>query len=82
MLLRLVTERLRSCVRETDMVARMGGDEFTVILENLIDTKYVELVAGKILTELKRPFKVFNKTLKISVSIGITHSPQDASTPE
>jgi len=82
LLLRLVTERLRSCIRETDTAARMGGDEFTVILQDLIDTKYVELVAGKILTELARPFQIFNNTLHISASIGITLSPEDASTPE
>jgi len=82
LLLRLVTERLRSCIRETDTVARMGGDEFTVILPDLIDTKYVELVAGKILTELARPFQIFDNTLHLSASIGITLSPQDASTPE
>ena len=82
LLLRLVTERLRSCVRETDMVARMGGDEFTIILQNLVNTKYVELVAGKILTELARPFQIFNNAIHISVSIGITLSPQDAGTPE
>ena len=82
LLLRLVTERLRSCVRETDMVARMGGDEFTVILQNLMDTKYTELVARKILMELARPFEILNNTLHISASIGITYSPQDASTAE
>ncbi|MFZ6876328.1 diguanylate cyclase domain-containing protein [Undibacterium sp. Di27W] len=82
LLLRLVTERLRSCIRETDTAARMGGDEFTVILQNLLDTKHIELVAGKILTELRRPFQIGNDTLHISASIGITFSPQDASTPE
>jgi diguanylate cyclase (GGDEF)-like protein len=82
LLLRLVTERLRACIRETDTVARMGGDEFTVILQNLIDTKYVELIAGKILTELARPFQILNNTLHISASIGITLSPQDACLPE
>lgn len=82
LLLRLVTERLRSCIRETDTAARMGGDEFTVILQDLIDTKHVELGAGKILTELARPFQIFNNTLHISASIGIALSPQDASTPE
>ena len=82
LLLRLVTERLRSCVRETDMVARMGGDEFTVILQNLMDTKYAELVAGKILLELARPFEILDNTLHISASIGITYFPQDASTAE
>lgn len=81
-LLQCVTERLRSCIRETDTVARMGGDEFTVILQNLIDTKYVELIAGEILTELARPFQILDNTLHISASIGITLSPQDACIPE
>jgi diguanylate cyclase (GGDEF)-like protein/PAS domain S-box-containing protein len=82
LLLQLVTERLHTCIRETDTVARIGGDEFTIILQGLIDTKYVELVAGKILRELVRPFQIFNNTLHISASIGISHFPQDASTPE
>lgn len=59
-----------------------GGDEFTVILQNLIDTKYVELIAKEILAELARPFKVLDNTLHISASIGITLSPQDTCIPE
>ncbi|MGZ3159382.1 MAG: diguanylate cyclase domain-containing protein [Burkholderiaceae bacterium] len=81
-LLRLVTDRLRSCIRETDTAARLGGDEFTVILQDLCDTRYVELVAGKILKELANPFRIFDNTIHISASIGITLSPQDASSPD
>jgi predicted signal transduction protein with EAL and GGDEF domain len=47
-LLRLAAERIRSCVRETDIMARLGGDEFTVILQDLTDTEHAEIVAGKI----------------------------------
>ncbi|MFC6518913.1 diguanylate cyclase domain-containing protein [Undibacterium arcticum] len=82
LLLRLVTARLLSCIRDTDTVARLSGDEFTVILQDLRGTEDVELIAGKILTELASPFPIFSHTVHISASIGITLSPQDASTPD
>ncbi|MFD2270555.1 diguanylate cyclase domain-containing protein [Undibacterium arcticum] len=47
LLLRLVTARLLSCIRDTDTVARLSGDEFTVILQDLRGTEDVELIAGK-----------------------------------
>ncbi len=81
-LLRLVTDRLRSCVRETDTVARLGGDEFTIILQDLSDTKYVELVVEKILSELASPFHIFDHVIRVSASIGISLCPQDGSTHE
>ena len=81
-LLRLVADRLRSCVRKTDTVARLGGDEFTVILQDLIGAELVELIAEKILRELVKPFQIFNFTVHISASIGIAFSSQEANTPE
>ena len=82
LVLRIATSRICACVRETDTVARLGGDEFTVILLGLIDTQHAEVVAGKILTELGAGFQIFNDTIYISASIGITLSPQDAITAE
>jgi len=81
-LLRLVSSRLSSCIRNTDTVARLGGDEFTIILQDLTDTKYVEFVAREILTEIESPFQVFEHTVHVSASIGITLFPTDASTCE
>ncbi|MFZ6749610.1 diguanylate cyclase domain-containing protein [Undibacterium sp. Ren11W] len=81
-LLRLVTARFRLCTRETDTVARLGGDEFTIILQDLGDTKYVEFVAEKILTELSKPFHIFDHFIHISGSIGIALCPQDATQSE
>ena len=81
-LLRLVADRIRSCVRETDTVARLGGDEFTVILQDLIDNQHVEIVAEKILKELATPFQINNNTLHISATIGVTLCPQDANSAE
>jgi diguanylate cyclase (GGDEF)-like protein/PAS domain S-box-containing protein len=77
-LLRLVADRLRACIRESDTVARLGGDEFTVVMQDLADPQEVELVAGKILTELANPFQILNNTVRISASIGLTVAPQDA----
>ena len=81
-LLRLVADRLRSCVRKTDTVARLGGDEFTVILQDGTGTEHVEFVAEKILQELANPFQIFNHTVHISGSIGIAFSSHEANTPE
>lgn len=82
LLLQMTAERVRSCVRETDTVSRLGGDEFTVILQDHINTKDVKVIAGKVLKELARPFQIFTNTVQISASVGITLFPQDADTSE
>ncbi len=48
--------RIKACVRDIDTVARMGGDEFTIILLNVGDSKQVKTIAEKILNELTSPF--------------------------
>ena len=77
-LLNAVGVRLRQMVRDCDTVARIGGDEFTVILENLPTLNAIELVAQKILTALLPPFELHGREIFISASIGITVSPNDA----
>lgn len=81
-LLRLAADRIRVCVRETDTVARLGGDEFTVILQGLGGIEHVELVAGKIVEAIAKPFEVSGHSVHISSSIGIAIFPDDASTPD
>lgn len=81
-LLRLAADRIRACVRETDTVARLGGDEFTVILQGLGGIEHVELVAGKIVEAIARPFEISGNSVNISSSIGIAIFPDDASTPD
>ena len=76
-----VAARLTDCVRSDDMVARLGGDEFTVILIGVTQRKDVELVAQKIIDALAMPFHMAQQPVQISVSIGITLYPQDASSP-
>ena len=73
-----VARRISSCVREADTVARMGGDEFTVILPRLADSSNVERVAMCIIEALARPVQLGNEVVYISASIGITLYPDDS----
>ncbi|NGZ98868.1 MAG: hypothetical protein CV089_22635, partial [Nitrospira sp. WS110] len=75
--LKLVAERLHECVREVDTVARMGGDEFTIILEGLMCEEDITLVAERITKSLAQPFQIDTHQALIGVSIGITVYPTD-----
>lgn len=77
-LLRQAAARLTSCVRGVDMVARIGGDEFTVILGQLEEIGVVDRVARTIVVALAQPFHVAHHTIHMSASIGITLYPTDA----
>ena len=76
-LLKAVAERLQECVREVDSVARMGGDEFTIILEGLTCEEDITLVAQRITKRLAEPFHLGEHRALIGVSIGITVYPTD-----
>ena len=72
-----VAHRLQACVRDIDTVARIGGDEFIVMLENLSDIPFeaasqTEIVGKKILQVLMQPFHLLSDHYHISASIGIT----------
>jgi len=75
-LLRQAANRLMSCVRKTDTVARMGGDEFTVILNETTVPGSVELVAKNILKSLLDPFELDGTTCNVGCSIGIAIYPE------
>ena len=70
--------RLQACVREADTVARMGGDEFTVILTELPGSSRLEGILQKILRVLAEVFQLGNEQVFVSASIGITLFPTDA----
>jgi diguanylate cyclase (GGDEF)-like protein/PAS domain S-box-containing protein len=74
--------RIQSCVREADTVARMGGDEFTVILSDLSDTPHLERILQGILESLGAVFQLGNEQVYVSASIGITLYPGDATVIE
>jgi diguanylate cyclase (GGDEF)-like protein/PAS domain S-box-containing protein len=74
-LLRMVSERLRLCVRSEDTVARQGGDEFIVILPEIADASDAESVAEKILSELAKPIPIFGSDFYVTASVGISLFP-------
>lgn len=70
-------KRINLCVREMDTVARMGGDEFTVILSQMTDPKNAGKIAEAILRKLSEPFMLGASQVTVSASIGITMYPAD-----
>jgi len=81
-LLREAAKRILSSVRESDTVARMGGDEFTVILCRALTANIKDRVARKIVEALARPFMINGKRCSVSVSIGIALYPDHGETAE
>ena len=70
-LLKAFAERLNACVRETDTVARAGGDEFIILLEDVREEGDARAIAEKIIDAMRREFHVDAKTLRATTSIGI-----------
>ena len=76
-LLIAVSQRLQQCIRKANTVSRLGGDEFSVIMENLEDIESVEHAADRILQSLNAPFYLGDNIGYISASVGIAIYPDD-----
>ena len=74
-----VARRIKECLRESDTVARVGGDEFVVLLPTIEVDQDASGVAEKILHVLNMPFEFVGQSLSISSSIGIAFSPEHTS---
>ncbi|HEU4620861.1 MAG TPA: PAS domain-containing protein [Burkholderiaceae bacterium] len=74
--------RLRLSVRATDTVARLAGDEFVVILEGLHGMVEPQLVARKIMAQIRQPFEIDDIHIDVSTSVGIAFQMHDEATPE
>lgn len=76
-LLKAVAKRITSCLRNVDTVSRMGGDEFTVILESIPHIDSATIVAEKIIDAMQESFHLDGHEVHVTVSIGITLYPMD-----
>ena len=69
--LQVTAQRIRATIRKTDSVARMGGDEFIVLLNDLADAGQAEQIAAKIVAALSEPVRVGKFQVPMSVSVGV-----------
>ncbi|WP_046212502.1 DUF4084 domain-containing protein [Paenibacillus wulumuqiensis] len=80
-LLRSVAERLQHCVRQQDVIARQGGDEFTLIIRKITSSEEAASVANRILESLSQPHYIKGHEIIATPSIGIALYPHDDLTP-
>ena len=76
-LLRNAAQRVRNAVRAADAVARIGGDEFTVVIGEIVNPDEVRPVARNLIKALSQPFEVDGETIYVGASIGIAMYPED-----
>ena len=81
-LLKRVASRVQSCLRGVDLVGRLGGDEFLVVLADLTDAEDIAPVAEKIASIISEPFSLEDQVLSVSASIGVSVYPRDGETPD
>jgi diguanylate cyclase (GGDEF)-like protein len=82
LLLAAVAERMRASIRQSDTIARVGGDEFAVLVGGLDEREAAQALAHKLLAALARPFVLRGETFSISASIGIATFPADGANCE
>ncbi|NJN49496.1 MAG: diguanylate cyclase [Alkalinema sp. RL_2_19] len=73
-LLSEITRRLTPCIRRSDVFARLGGDEFAIMLNGVLNVGQAQSIADQIKAVLSLPFKIIDREVFASVSIGIAHS--------
>jgi diguanylate cyclase (GGDEF)-like protein len=81
-LLQMVAGRLRALVRETDTIARMGGDEFALLQAPLVRASDAELLARRVIDAVSEPYEIDGHQVIIGASIGIALGPLDVASPE
>jgi diguanylate cyclase (GGDEF)-like protein len=79
-LLQVAARRFYNCLRETDTMARQGGDEFVVLMDELSDRQPITRVSQRILDAMVEPFLIEGQEIHVTASIGITVYPDDGRT--
>ena len=78
LLLQDVSSRLKSLLREEDIVSKLGADEFALVIGDITDKSYVKIVSKRIIDEIRRDYNYLQDSLQIGISIGIGLFPKDA----
>jgi diguanylate cyclase (GGDEF)-like protein/PAS domain S-box-containing protein len=79
-LLKEVAKRLLALVRESDTVARVGGDEFIIVLNNPKGKEEIAYIANRVVSSINEPMEILGEVLHVGASVGIAIFPADAST--
>lgn len=77
-----LADRFRSCLRPQDTAARMGGESFGILLENVLNTFDMEVVAKRVLHEVGRPFDILGHSVAVRISIGLAMAGAENVTPD
>ncbi|MFZ6674967.1 EAL domain-containing protein [Undibacterium sp. Xuan67W] len=80
--LRNISQRFKQCLRESDIIARVGGDEFILLVDQFSDPKDLGDIADKLLFEASYPFDLHGQECQLSASIGIATFPDDGRDPQ
>jgi diguanylate cyclase (GGDEF)-like protein len=75
-LLRMAAQRLRKTLRDSDTLARVGGDEFVAILPGTATEAQIKLVTGRLIATLQSPFEIDSHTIYVGASVGVSVYPQ------
>ncbi|MGD0730710.1 MAG: EAL domain-containing protein [Terracidiphilus sp.] len=82
MLLIAVGDRLRAALRPQDSACRLGGDQFAVLVEDIVEVNDLRMLANRISRELERPFEIYGRFVQAHASIGVAIAGSDYTTPE
>jgi len=82
LVLKMTADRIKAEIRETDTVARIGGDEFVIILSSLPETAIAERIAATVITQVAQPLQIKDIEVEITASIGISLYPEHGTTAE
>ena len=82
LVLKTTADRIKAEIRETDTVARIGGDEFVIILSSLPEIAIAERIATTLIAQIARPVLIKNVEVVTSASIGISLYPEHGTTAE
>jgi diguanylate cyclase (GGDEF)-like protein/PAS domain S-box-containing protein len=82
LLLQFLALRLKRCLRQVDTLARVGGDEFVILMPDARPSTEMSGVAQKLLSAVARPFQLGEQTVQVTVSIGVATFPDDGDNAE